>query len=70
MTDEINQLSSSPLKESPLRGDSFDHREGLEMNSYSPLEKEINVMTQGNLDRLREVYSFLVGIQVEIPKEI
>ena len=39
------------------------------MNTFSPLEKEINVMTQDNLDHLRETYSFLAGIQTRIPEE-
>ena len=62
MTDEVNQLPSSPPEESPLQDNSFDHREDPEMSTSSPLEKEINVVTQGDLNRPREVYSFLVGI--------
>ena len=60
--DMVNQLLSSPPEESPLRDDSSDHRKDPEMNTSSPLEKEINVMTQGYLDRLREAYSFLARI--------
>ena len=62
MTDEINQLPSSPLEKSLLRDDSSAHREELEMSTSSPLEKETNVMTQGDLDCLREAYSFPAGI--------
>ena len=51
MTDEVNQLPSSPPEESPLRDNSPDHREDPEMNTSSSLEKEINVMKQGDLDR-------------------
>ena len=69
MTDEVNQLLSSPPEESPLRDDSSDHRKDPEMNTSSPLEKEINVMTQGDLDCLREAYSFPTGIQARIPEE-
>ena len=69
MTNEINQLPSSPPKESPLRDDSSDHREDPEMSTSSPLEKETNVMTQGDLDRLREAYSFPAEIQTRIPEE-
>ena len=39
------------------------------MGTRSPLEKEINIMTQDNLDRLRENCSFLIGIQARIPEE-
>ena len=59
MTDEVNQLPSSPFEESPLRDDSFD------MATRTPLEKELNVMIQGDLDHLRETYSF----PARIPKE-
>ena len=69
MIDEVNQLPSSPPKESPLRDDSSNHKEDPEMNTSSPLEKEINVMTQGGLGRMREVYSFPAGIQAKIPEE-
>ena len=62
MTDEVNQLPSSPPEESPIRDDSSDHKEDLEMSTSSPLEKETNVMTQGDLDRLRKTSSFLAGI--------
>ena len=63
MTDEVNQLPSSPFEESPIRDDSFD------MATRTPLEKELNVMIQGDLDRLRETYSFPVGIQARISEE-
>ena len=50
-------------------GCSSDHMEDPGMNTYSPLEKEINVMTQDDLDHLRKTYFFLVGIQVRILEE-
>ncbi|GFZ01596.1 hypothetical protein Acr_15g0002050 [Actinidia rufa] len=63
MSDVVNNLPSSPREdppeESPPPDKSSDHMEDPEMDTCSPLEKEINVMTQGDLDRLREEYSFL-----------
>ena len=41
MTDEVNQLSSSPLEESPLRDDSSDHREDPEISTSSPLKRRL-----------------------------
>ena len=69
MTNEVNQLTFFPFEESPLRGDSTDHGEDLEMAICTPLEKKLNVMTQDDLDRLRETYSFSIGIQARISKE-
>ena len=69
MTDEVNQLPFLPYEESPLRDNSSDHRKDLDMSTYSPLEKEINVMTQGDLDCLRGAYSFPIGIQAKILEE-
>ncbi|GFY88901.1 hypothetical protein Acr_06g0008410 [Actinidia rufa] len=57
------------LKRSPLRDDSSHHEEDPEMAICTPLEKELNVMTQDDLDRLRETYSFPAEIQARIPKE-
>ena len=62
MMDEVNQLPSSPLEESPPRDESSDHEENSEIDTRTPLEKEFNIMTQGNLDCLRESYSFPSGI--------
>ncbi|GFY80522.1 hypothetical protein Acr_01g0003310 [Actinidia rufa] len=39
------------------------------MVTYTPLEKEFNVMTQEDLDRLMETYSVPTGIQARIPDE-
>ena len=61
MTDEVNQLPSSPFEESPLRDDSSDHGEDLGKAIRTP-KKELNVMSQDYLDFLRETYSFPVEI--------
>ena len=53
MFDEVHQLLSS----SP------------EMSTISPLENEVNVMTQDDLDLLRSTCSFPDGIQIRIPDE-
>ena len=45
MTDELNQLTSSPFEESPIQDDSSNHREDLQMATSTPLEKELNIMT-------------------------
>ena len=61
MTDEVNQLSSSPKVESP-------DNEGVPSVDDRPSPKrEINTMTQGDLDHLRESCSFPVGIQTWLP---
>ena len=62
MSDEVHQLPSSMLEGSPLRDDSPEHIIEDEMSTTSPLEKEINIMTQGNLDLLRSTCSFPDGI--------
>ena len=64
MTDDVNQSPSSP-PEGSLHGDSSVHREDSEMD-VSPLTKEVNVMTHGDLDKLREKYSFPLGVQTRI----
>ena len=69
MSDEVHQLPSSPPEGSPLRDDSPDYRVEPEMSTTSPLEKEVNVMTQGDLDLLRITCSFPDGIQIRIPDE-
>ena len=69
MTDEVNQLPSSPFEESPIRDDSFDNKEDPEMATRTSFEKELNFMAQGDLDRLRETYSFSIRIQARIPEE-
>ena len=68
MIDEINQLPTSPLEESPPRDEPSDHEGNLVIDTRTPLEKEFNVMTQGDLDCLRELCSFPSGIQARIPK--
>ncbi|GFY95327.1 hypothetical protein Acr_10g0007120 [Actinidia rufa] len=72
MMDKVNQLPSPsppPPEDSTLRAETSNHGKDSEMITYTPFEKEFNVMTQDNLDRLRETYSFLVGIQARIPNE-
>ena len=73
MTDKVYQLLDSPredpLEESPTWDDSYYYTEDPRMGTSSSFEKEINVMTQDDLDRLRENYSFPVGIQDRIPEE-
>ena len=65
MTDDVNQSPSSP-PEGSLHGDSSVHREDSEMD-VSPLTKEVNVMTQDDLDKLKEKYSFPPRVQTRIP---
>ncbi|GFY91174.1 hypothetical protein Acr_07g0013700 [Actinidia rufa] len=61
-------LHLSP-SDSPPRAKTSNHEEDFEMATHSPIEKEFNVMTQDDLDCLREIYSFLAGIQARIPDE-
>ncbi|GFZ00366.1 ankyrin repeat-containing 2B [Actinidia rufa] len=65
MTDEVNQLPSSPPEDSPPRDETYDHGEDPKMAIRTPLEKEFNVMTQDDLDRSRETYSFPARIPDE-----
>ena len=58
MTDEVNQLPTSPPEESPPRDEPFDHEGNPMVDPHTPLGKEFNVITQGDLDCLRELYSF------------
>ena len=58
MTGVVNQLHSSPPKESPIRNESSDQERNPDIDTYTPLEKEFNIMTYGDLDHLRESYSF------------
>ncbi|GFS32620.1 hypothetical protein Acr_00g0023540 [Actinidia rufa] len=69
MTNEVNQLPLSPLEESPPRDELPNQGKILEVDACSSPAKEINTMTQGDLDRLRESYSFFTGIQTRIPRE-
>ena len=43
MAYEVNQLLFSPHEESPPRDEPFDHRENLEIDTRSPLEKYFNM---------------------------
>ncbi|GFZ03492.1 hypothetical protein Acr_16g0001160 [Actinidia rufa] len=61
MIDEANQHPSPPPKESsPLERLS-------EVEVPSSLAMELNIMTQGDLDRLWETCSFPLGVQTRIP---
>ncbi|GFY91667.1 hypothetical protein Acr_08g0000630 [Actinidia rufa] len=66
MTDEVNQLPSSLPEKSPPRDEPFDHEGKPEIHTLTPLEKEFNIMTQDDLDRLRESCSFSSGIQARL----
>ena len=63
MTDEVNQLPSSSRVESP------DNEGVLPVDDQPSPQREINTMTQGDLDRLRESCSFPAGIQTRIPED-
>ncbi|GFS31973.1 hypothetical protein Acr_00g0020190 [Actinidia rufa] len=69
MTNKINQLPSSPLEEFPPRDEPSDHGRSGKIDNRTRLEREFNIMTQGDLDRLIESYSFLIGIHAKIPEE-
>ncbi|GFZ15638.1 hypothetical protein Acr_25g0000470 [Actinidia rufa] len=60
MTDEVNQLHSSPFEEPPLRDDSSDHGEDPEMAIRTPLEKGAQCYDSGQL-RSPEENVFLPG---------
>ncbi|GFS37265.1 hypothetical protein Acr_00g0051010 [Actinidia rufa] len=67
ITDDITPSPLSPIEGSHL-GNSFVYTEHLEMDTSSLL-KENNIMTLGNLNKLREKYSFPSGVQLRIPGE-
>ena len=62
MADEVIQLPSFPRQDTcspgvkPLADD------------LPPIERETNTMSQGKLDRLRELFSFPSNIQIKHPK--
>ena len=68
MTNEVNQLPPSPredpLEESLVQDGPSDHMEAPGMDANSPLKKEVKIITQEHLDRLREDYSFPDGIHI------
>ena len=73
MMDEVNNLPSLPRddlpEESPLRDDSSILGGDPEIDTRSPLEKEINTMTQDDLDHLRKSCSFPPEVQAKIPED-
>ena len=64
MIDNVNQSPSSP-PEGSFHGNSPVHRGDPKMDTSS-LIKEVNIMTQGDLDKLRKKYSFPPGVQIRI----
>ncbi|GFS36611.1 hypothetical protein Acr_00g0046960 [Actinidia rufa] len=69
MPDKVNQLPLPPPEESPPRDKLPDQGETPRVNTYNSPSKEINTMTQDDLDHLKESYSFLVGVQTRIPEK-
>ena len=69
MTNKVNELPLSPLEESPPRDELSNRGENPEINYCTSLEKEVNILTQGDLDHLRESCSFLSGLQARLPEE-
>ncbi|GFY82855.1 hypothetical protein Acr_02g0010950 [Actinidia rufa] len=61
----IDEASQSPS--SPLKGSLTDHLSTYSEMDTSNLTKETSVMSQGDLDKLREKYSFPSRIQFRIP---
>ncbi|GFY91077.1 hypothetical protein Acr_07g0012730 [Actinidia rufa] len=63
ITDKVNQHPHppSPPEESSPR----EKLSKIEVSSF--LATELNIMTQGDLDRLQETYSFPLGIRMRIP---
>ncbi|GFZ19872.1 hypothetical protein Acr_28g0005770 [Actinidia rufa] len=61
MADKVNQ-HPSPLEESSPR----ERLPKIKVSSYPATE--LNIMTQGDLDRLRETCSFPLGVRTRIPK--
>ena len=57
MDTEVTEYPSSPRKESS------ESEESPSVDTRHPPKKELNIMTQGELDRLRESCSFLIGIR-------
>ena len=68
MTDEVKLLPSSPLEASPPQDEPSDHRVNFEMDTHTPPERKVNIMTQGDLNRLRELCFFSPRIQGRLPK--
>ena len=62
MADEVAQLSSSPKDDPPSP-------EGSPSVSIPPpIERENNIMTQGELDRFRGSYSIPSNVQIRLPE--
>ncbi|GFZ03495.1 hypothetical protein Acr_16g0001190 [Actinidia rufa] len=63
MTDEVNQLPSSP------REDPSNPEDNSLVTVLPPVERDSNIMTPKELDLLRESYSFPPSVQIRVPKE-
>ncbi|GFZ05180.1 hypothetical protein Acr_17g0007520 [Actinidia rufa] len=68
MTEEVNQHPSTPPEESFHQEKLPDQGEDPEIEVPSSPTTELNTMTQGELDRLREAYSFPSGVRTRIPR--
>ena len=62
MADEITQLPSSLRKDTP----SLEVRPSAD--DLPPIERETNTMSQGELDCLKELFSFPSIFQIRLPK--
>ncbi|GFY93881.1 hypothetical protein Acr_09g0003270 [Actinidia rufa] len=61
MTDEVNQLPSSPMEGS--------HEESSLVTIHPSVEEKTNIMTLEELNALRDTYSFPSGVQIRLPDE-
>ncbi|GFZ19567.1 hypothetical protein Acr_28g0002720 [Actinidia rufa] len=66
MTNKVNQHPPTSLEESSPQEKLFEHGEDLGMEVSNSPSMELNIMTQGNNDRLREAYYFPLGVQIRI----
>ena len=62
VADEVNQHPLPPPEESSPR------ERLVEIEVPSSTATELNIMTQGDHDRLRKTYSFPLGVRMRIPK--
>ncbi|GFS33578.1 hypothetical protein Acr_00g0029410 [Actinidia rufa] len=69
MSNEVNQLPLPPPDESPPRDKLPGRGENPGVDTHSSPATEINIVSQDDLDRLRESYSFPAGVQTRIPEE-
>ena len=62
MTDEVNQISSSPREDPPNPEDTSS------VAVLPPIERDTNIRTPKELDLLRESYSFSPNVQIRMPR--